>query len=301
MKLNTIVLVILLVGLSSCVKEVSQPIEPSVLKKLKLVPEDPQIIIYYNHKRVKSLPNWSKFLQENLGSKLQQKTIFDSLGIDFNKDVEEIIVASEWNGNNTYILTVKDTSGLHNKFFDFRDKFFFEFIDSKIIFITNDVERIKKIKLNENDVNFFKNPNFRRIINSILYKEHFWIYTSNLNFLLNIMRNGIKDDAKLNSLLNSIKFINLSLRLDKDVSFSSHWECIDNAKAYLLRGILNGLISALALAYPDDLFIQELSMMDVYVENNGVETVLKISRKKIEQLRKSVINEKIKRMVEHGE
>lgn len=300
MKLNIVVFVIVLLGLNACVKEVSQPIEPAVLKKLKLIPAEPQIIIYYNHKKIKSSQYWSNLIQESISPRLHRKTIFDSLGLDFNKDIEEIIVASEWDGANTFIITVKDTAGLQKKFYNFRHKFYYEFVDSKIIFITNDAERIKLIKLGENDNNFFKNPNFRRIINSILYKEHFWLYSSNPNFILKLTADSTLKNEELQNLFKSIKFLNFSLRLDKDVSIGSHWECTDSEKAELLRGVLNGFISALALTYPEDPFVQELSAMDVYVENSGVNTVLKFSSKKIERLRKSGISKILNQMVEHG-
>lgn len=46
-----------LILITSCVKEVSQPIEPELLGKLKLLPLEPQNIIYLNLKKIKKTNN----------------------------------------------------------------------------------------------------------------------------------------------------------------------------------------------------------------------------------------------------
>lgn len=83
------------------------------------------------------------------------------------------------------------------------------------------------------------------------------------------------------------------------MSINSHWECTDEYKANLLRGVLNGIISAIILTEPDDPFVKELSRTDIFLENNGVDLQLKISREKINELRKSSIANKLKRITEY--
>ncbi len=111
-----------------------------------------------------------------------------------------------------------------------------------------------------------------------------------------MLKDGSKNDEKIENLLRSINFINFSLKFDKDVSINSHWECIDEYKANLLRGVLNGIISALILTEPNDPFVKELSKVDLYVENKGVDFQLSISKDKIDELRQSMIANKLKRI-----
>lgn len=279
----------------SCLKEVSQPIEPSVLKKLRLIPNDPVNIIYFNLKNLKKSTYWKDFLVKDL--EIQEKTrksIFDSLGIDFEKDIDEILIATEWNDVNTFIITLNKSINhleLKNQLREYST-----FLDDRILLISNDLHRVEKIKTQEFENNFTKNPLFRRIINSIQYKNYFWFVTRNTSIFLNLLKDGSENDKKLENLFRSINFINFSLKFDKDVSINSHWECVDEYKANLLRGVLNGIISALILTEPDDPFVKELSKADLYVESKGVDFQLSISKDKIYELRQSIIANKLKRI-----
>ncbi|MGB9665529.1 MAG: hypothetical protein ACPL25_11525 [Ignavibacteria bacterium] len=280
---------------NSCLKEVSQPIEPSVLKKLRLIPNDPVNIVYLNLKNLKKSKYWKDFLENDLEiHRKTKKTIFDSLGIEFEKDIDEIIIATEWNDVNTFIITLSKDS----KIIDLRDRLigYSTFLNDKVLLISNDSQRVEKIKNQDFENNFTKNPLFRRIINSIQYKNYFWFVTRNTSIFLNLLKDGSKNDEKIENLLRSINFINFSLKFDKDVSINSHWECIDEYKANLLRGVLNGIISALILTEPNDPFVKELSKVDLYVENKGVDFQLSISKDKIDELRQSMIANKLKRI-----
>jgi|GEM_PF-1652447 hypothetical protein len=283
---------------SSCLKEVSQPIEPSVLKKLRLIPADPINIIYLNQKNLKKARFWKDFLVNDL--KIHDKTrqtIFDSLGIDFEKDVDELIIATEWNDFKTFIITLNKQGsqlGIKEKFNDFQIH-----LDDKVLLISNDLHRMEMIKNNQLESNFTNNPFFRRIINSIQYKEYFWFVTKNTSLFLNLLKDGSKNDEKIENLFRSINFINFSLRFDKDVGINSHWECVDEYRANLLRGVLNGIISALILTEPNDPFVKELAKADVYIESKGVDIQLKISKERINELRQSIIANKLKRMTEY--
>jgi hypothetical protein len=172
-------------------------------------------------------------------------------------------------------------------------------IDDRILFITNDTLRIEKIGNNDYKQSFYNHPLFRRIINSIQYKEHFWFVTRNTSVFLKILKNGNSNDEKLEKLFRSINFINFSLRFDKDLSINSHWECIDDYRANLLRGVLNGIISMAALTEPNDPFVEELSKADIYIESKGVDINLKLSKEKVNQIRNSVIANKLKRITEY--
>jgi hypothetical protein len=283
---------------NSCLKEVSQPIEPAVIKKLRLIPADPVNVIYLNFKNLKKSRYWKDFLVKDLEIKEKaSKTIFDSLGIDFEKDIDEIIIATEWNDFKTFIITLnKPVQNLELKrsFKDFKIH-----IDDKVLFITNDEHRMEQIENNDFENSFTKNPLFRRIINSIQYKDYFWFVTRNTSIFLNLLKDGSKDDEKIENLFRSINFINFSLKFDRDLSINSHWECVDEYKANLLRGVLNGIISALILTEPNDPFVNELSRADVYIENKGVDIQLKISKERINELRQSIIANKLKRITEY--
>lgn len=288
----------LLFLLSSCLKEVSQPIEPSVLKKLQLIPADPVNVIYLNLKNLKKSKYWKDFFVNDI--EIQSKTrstILDSIGIDFEKDIDEIIIATEWNGYNTFIITLNKPAKDLRLQTEFKD--YGIYTDDKILFISNDLNRVEKVKNDGVENNFMKNPLFRRIINSIQYKNHFWFVTRNTSLFLNLLKDGSQNDEKIEKLFRSINFINFSLKLEKDVSINSHWECTDEYKANLLRGVLNGIISAIILTEPDDPFVKELSRTDIFLENNGVDLQLKISREKINELRKSSIANKLKRITEY--
>ncbi|MCR4417057.1 MAG: hypothetical protein NUV92_04865 [Ignavibacteria bacterium] len=288
----------LLFLLSSCLKEVSQPIEPSVLKKFQLIPADPVNVIYLNLKNLKKSKYWKDFLVNDIEIQNRtRKTILDSIGIDFEKDIDEIIIATEWNGYNTFIITLNKPAKDLRLQTEFKD--YGIYTDDKILFISNELNRVEKVKNDGVENNFTKNPLFRRIINSIQYKNHFWFVTRNTSLFLNLLKDGSQNDEKIGKLFRSINFINFSLKLEKDVSINSHWECTDEYKANLLRGVLNGIISAIILTEPDDPFVKELSRTDIFLENNGVDLQLKISREKINELRKSSIANKLKRITEY--
>lgn len=283
---------------NSCLKEVSEPIEPSVLKKLRLIPTDPVNVIYLNFKNLKKSKYWNDLLVKDLAVKEKtSKIIFDSLGVDFERDIDEIIIATEWNDFQTFIITLNKAYRnleLKRQFNDFKI-----LIDDKILFITNDSQRIEQVGNNQFENSFTRNPLFRRIINSIQYKDYFWFVTRNTSIFLNLMKDGSKNDEKIENLFRSINFINFSLKFDKDLSINSHWECVDEYKANLLRGILNGIISALILTEPNDPFVNELSRANLYIENKGVDIQLKISKERVNELRQSIIANKLKRITEY--
>jgi hypothetical protein len=280
-------------------KEVSEPIEPSVLKKLKLIPAEPVNIIYVNFKNIIKSKHWKNVFDGDFRFQTQkQKTIFDSLGIDFQKDVDEIIIATQWDDINTFIITLNKSVMGKIKNVDMND-YKSLLIDDRILFITNDTLRIEKIGNDDYKQSFYNHPLFRRIINSIQYKEHFWFVTRNTSVFLKILKNGNSNDEKLEKLFRSINFINFSLRFDKDLSINSHRECIDDYRANLLRGVLNGIISMAALTEPNDPFVEELSKADIYIESKGVDINLKLSKEKVNQIRNSVIANKLKRITEY--
>jgi len=283
---------------NSCLKEVSEPIEPAVLKKLRLIPTDPVNVIYLNFKNLKKSKYWNDLLVKDLAVKEKtSKIIFDSLGVDFERDIDEIIIATEWNDFQTFIITLNKAYRnleLKQQFNDFKI-----LIDDKILFITNDSQRIEQVENNQFENSFTRNPLFRRIINSIQYKDYFWFVTRNTSIFLNLMKDGSKNDEKIENLFRSINFINFSLKFDKDLSINSHWECVDEYKANLLRGILNGIISALILTEPNDPFVNELSRANLYIENKGVDIQLKISKERVNELRQSIIANKLKRITEY--
>lgn len=292
-------LVIFSLTFSSCVKEVSEPIEPSVLKKLKLIPLDPINVIYLNLKTIKRtrlgkelLKNELKFTYEN------KKTIFDSLGIDFNKDVDEIIFATQWNDINTFIITL-------NKHVDFdtnkivTSNLAYYFPQDRILVFSNDEHKIEKIKAEDFELSFTKNPLFRRMINSIHYKEQFWFVTRNTGAFLRLLKENNSKNEKLENLFQSINFINFSLKLDKDISINSHWECVDEYRANLLKSVLNGIISVVSLTEPNDPFVRELAKSEIYTENKGVEVFIKIPGNKLQEIKQSIIANKLKRLTEY--
>lgn len=297
-RLYIVLMIVLGFIFNSCLKEVSEPIEPAVLKKLRLIPTDPVNVIYLNFKNLKKSKYWNDLLVKDLAVKEKtSKIIFDSLGVDFERDIDEIIIATEWNDFQTFIITLNKAYRnleLKQQFNDFKI-----LIDDKILFITNDSQRIEQVENNQFENSFTRNPLFRRIINSIQYKDYFWFVTRNTSIFLNLMKDGSKNDEKIENLFRSINFINFSLKFDKDLSINSHWECVDEYKANLLRGILNGIISALILTEPNDPFVNELSRANLYIENKGVDIQLKISKERVNELRQSIIANKLKRITEY--
>jgi len=298
-KLNLSIVIVLSISFLSCLKEVSEPIEPAVLKKLKLIPADPVNVIYLNVKNIKKSKYWKEIINDDIVvNQPKNKTIFDTLGIDFNKDIDEIIFASQWDDVNTYIITLnKPIKGKHINLN--LENFNYLIIDENILFITNDERNFEKVRLDDYNYSFVKNPLFRRMINSIHYKEHFWFITRNTSLFLKVLRNGNSNDEKLEKLSRSLNFINFSVKLDKDMSINSRWECVDETYANLLRGILNGIISMAALTEPNDPFVKEISKANVLVENKGVDIFLKISKDKIDLIKQSVIANKLKRLTDY--
>ncbi|MCX8056460.1 MAG: hypothetical protein N3F03_02475 [Ignavibacteria bacterium] len=293
------VLIIFSVTISSCLKEVSEPIEPAVLKKLKLIPADPVNIIYLNLKSIKRTKLGKNFLKDNVEfpSNLNQ-SFFDSLGINFKQDVDEIIIATQWDDINTFIITLNKPLKLDTNNSSIKNTNY-TILDDKILVLSNSNERIKEIETGDFENSFTKNPLFRRMINSVHYKEHFWFMTQNKSALLKLLKNGNSDEEKLEKLFYAVRFINFSVKFDRDLNINSHWECIDVAKANLLKSVINGLISALALTEPNDPLVREISKSEIFLENKGVEIFLKISPEKIELIKQSEIKNKIKRLAEH--
>lgn len=298
-KLAFSILIGALILLSSCIKEVSQPLEPSMVKKLRLLPYDPINIIYVNLKNLKKsgLFKDTVYNPEILNREFNL-SFFDSLGIDFNKDVEDFIVATEWTGSNVIILTLKTLAknklGSSNK-----PGIYFTTLEDKLLVISNDQERIKDIESGNIGINFTKNPQFRRIINSLKYKDKFWFMTKNPSVIFGILKNGSLKEEKLENLIKSISFINFSIRFEKNLSISSHWECVDERKAYLLSSVLNGIVSVIALTEPNDPIVNDLAGADIYVENKGVETSIKIPKRKIDLIKNSIVMNKLKRINEY--
>lgn len=298
-KLAFAILISVLLLLSSCIKEVSQPLEPSMVKKLRLLPYDPINIIYVNFKNLKKsgLLKDTVYNPEILNRDFNL-SFFDSLGIDFNKDVDDFIVATEWTGVNVIIVTLKNPvqkkpesnnkHGIH-----------YTTLEDKLLVISNEQEKINEIESGKLEVNFTKNPQFRRMINSLKYKDQFWFMTKNPSLIFGILKNGSLTEEKLENLIKSINFINFSIRFEKNLSISSHWECIDERKAYLLSSVLNGIVSVIALTEPNDPIVNDLVGADIYVENKGVETSIKIPKRKIDLIKNSIIMNKLKRISEY--
>ncbi len=282
---------------SSCVKEVSEPIEPSVLKKLKLLPLEPVNVIYLNFNKIKKSKYWKDFVSSDYTTNSNENVkIFDSLGINFIKDIDEIILATEWDGKNTIIISLNkpyQKSELSEVIGDFS----LVKLSDRILLIMNDQIRYRKIKEGRFEPSFIEHPHFRRIINSIKYKDHFWFFTRNTAIFLKSLKDNFKESESLENLFRSINFIIFSIKLENDFYLNSHWECTDENKAYLLKSVLNGFISILALTQPNDPFIREISKANFYVDRKGVEILIKFSRKYIDLIRESIIAKKLKELV----
>lgn len=288
-----------LILLSSCVKEVSQPLEPSMVKKLRLLPYDPINIIYVNLKNLKKsgLLKDTIYNPEILNRKFNF-SFFDSLGIDFSKDVDDFIVATEWTGANVIIITSKNPV-LKKPESNDKHGFYYTTLEDNLLVISNEQEKINKIESGKLEINFTENPQFRRMINSLMYKDQFWFMTKNPSLIFGILKNGDLKDEKLENLVRSIHFINFSIWYDKNLSISSHWDCIDERKAYLLSSVLNGIVSIIALTEPNDPIVNELLGADIYVENKGVETIIKIPKRKVDLIKNSIILNKLKSISEY--
>ncbi len=298
-KLAFAILIGALILLSSCVKEVSQPLEPSMVKKLRVLPYDPMNIIYVNLKNLKKsgLLKDTVYNPEILNRDFNL-SFFDSLGIDFNKDVDDFIVATEWTGSNLIIITLKNPV-LKKTISNEKHGFYYTTLADKLLVISNEKEKINEIESGKLEINFTKNPQFRRMINSLKYKDQFWFMTKDPSLIFGILKNGNLKDEKLENLIRSLNFINFSIWYEKNLSISTHWECVDERKAYLLSSVLNGIVSIIALTEPNDPIVNELVGADIYVENKGVETIIKIPKRKIDLIKSSIIMNKLKRISEY--
>lgn len=293
---------LLFLFITSCVKEVSQPIEPELLNKLKLLPLEPQNIAYLNLKRIKNSQFWGEQykLWENFKDfdlLLKQSILTD---LNFKEDIDEIILANEWNGVNTLILTLKDTSVFNKIKSDSLKQTYFYKKDPKVVIFSNSKKRIDEISSGNLDLSFLQNPLYRRMVNSIRYKAQFWFLTRNSTILLKMLQNGNNElDKKLANLCSSINFINFSINFEKVANMNSHWGCADEYRTQLLYGLINGIVSAYILTQSNDPLTKKLGSVKIFTNEKSVELSLKLNRNEFEELKKSLVINKLKRIMKN--
>lgn len=291
-----------LILITSCVKEVSQPIDPELLGKLKLLPLEPQNIIYLNLKKIKKNQYWMKKFPTEDSFKVFTSLFEESIlpGLNFEQDIDEIIIATEWNNIKTWILTLRDTSVFTKIKFDSLNQIYFYRKSPKDIILSNDRMRIEEIRAGNLDLTFLKNPLYRRMVNTIHYKDQFWFLTRNSKVLLKLFQNGNNEyDEKLANLFSSINFINISINLDKLANINSHWECADEYRAQLLNGLLNGIVSAYILTQPNDPLTNKLGTTEISTNEKSVELNLKLNRNEFEVIKNSEVINKLKRILKN--
>lgn len=301
-------LIVLLILISSCSREVPQPIDISIKERFKYLPYDPQIVIYFNVKEVRKTPFWKNFIETQLeeNRKNQLDDFVKLTGLSLEKDIDEVILANEWNESATIIVNGNFSPQKIEEYFqqksssDKRIKDLkFKIIDEKTIIAVNTKERLSSIENSGHEKSIVDNPEYLSIINSVRFKNQFWIATTQSSVVSELIEHGasIIKNEKVRELTNSIRYINLSTKFRDDILINSNWQCTDETKAALLKSVLNGIVSMITLTSPNDQFVNELSQMDIYLNGKSVELELKIPEDKIKELRESKLKDKIKLLI----
>ncbi len=293
--------------ISSCGRENPQPIDISVKERFKFLPYDPQIIIYFNLKEIRKTPFWKNFIESQLEEK--RKNQLDEFvrftGLSLEKDVDELILANEWNESSTIIVNGNISPEKVKKYFEQnssageRGSLRIKIIDEQTIIAVNNEERLKSLEGLESEKSILDNDGYMSIINSTRFKNQFWIATTQSSVVSELIEKGtaITKNEKVRELTNSIRHINLSAKFNDGIVINSNWQCKDEASAVLLKSVLNGIISMVTLTSPNDQFVNELSQMDILLNGKSVELEMKISEDKIKEIRNSKLKDRIKLLI----
>jgi len=293
--------------ISSCGRENPKPIDISMKERFKFLPYDPQIIIYFNLIETRKTPFWENFIESQLEEKRKnQLDEFVKLtGLSFEKDVDELILANEWNESSTIIVNGNVSPEKIKNYFEKNSSsskvksLKIKIIDKQTLIAVNNEERFKTLENLEKEKSILDNDSYMSIINSTRFKNQFWIATTQSSVVSQLIEKGaaITKNEKVRELTNSIRHINLSAKFNDGIVINSNWQCKDEASAVLLKSVLNGIVSMVTLTSPNDQFINELSQMDIFLTGKSVELEMKISKENIKEIRNSKFKDRIKLLI----
>ncbi|MCX8011127.1 MAG: hypothetical protein N3A61_08245 [Ignavibacteria bacterium] len=281
-----------------CGEKKIEPLNVAIKERFKFLPKNPQMLIYLNLGEIKKTDFWKNQNAEDVVSSRSErlKEFEEKTGLRIEKDINELILALEWNEKITLILNGNFNRIQLRGFLDedssvtSKKDLEIHFIDNNTVIATNDIERLEQIKLNRISNSLLDNKIFMKGIEKIRFKNQFWLATNQGMTALSLFEKKINlnGNTKIKELINSINFVNLSAELSSDVTVNSLWFCINEEKADLLRSVINGTLALLKLASPNDKLIEELAKADIESESNIVEIKINLSNNLIDTLRNTI-------------
>lgn len=264
---------------------------------LALLPEKPQFVMYINFKTMRGTDFWKANVSDSvlsgenaMGSLLN---VFRSAtGASISDGLDEMFFANSWTGQNAVILKGSFDKNKMNSYLA-NDSIFkktvtadgvtvYTHLNSNLAFFLKDnftlcasnyKEQIDYMKsvTDTSNTGLLSNPEMMKSIEPIIYKNNFWLVSSEKMFIRGIFANfaDIKagkdisketmsadssssetrkdslsrtDDVLMNKLYDRVNSVSLSGKMKTDLNIILQFECVDRESAVYVKKLLTGVI-----------------------------------------------------------
>lgn len=302
-------IIILSALLGGCAVE-ERPISGEMVRQLALLPGDAQVIGYMNFDRIKDSEFFRMFMDSSdidWFRNQEYRDFIDGTGLDLQRDIHELYVAvhnADDDKNREGLLIVKGQFD-PQKIMDYvheqaqsaeyaessyRDKTIYSidnhtkafcFYDQET-FIAGEADAVKGWMDRSAEKERAKNDQMIDRIEHLRYKQSAW-FTINTDILL---RNLNREPIKNMDGLEALRYIAVSMDMDKAFKLHGQSQFTSAEKAELFRDALKGIIAAGKLSLSEDRWLVDvLNAIKVDQKQDRVDIDWQLSKKELEKLR----------------
>ncbi|MCE1166022.1 MAG: hypothetical protein LWX07_11545 [Bacteroidetes bacterium] len=339
-------LVLTLMSLPSCgSRPAAENLSVTAKQVLALLPEKPQFVMYVNFKTMRGSGFWKENISDSvlsgensMGSLLN---VFKSAtGASISDGLDEMFFANSWTGQNAIVLKGSFDRNKMNSYLA-NDSVFrktatpdgitvYTHLNSNLAFFLKDnfticasnyreqIDYMKGVKDTSN-TGLLSNAELMKSIEPIIYKDNFWIVSSEKMFIRGIFANfadlksgkdisketmssdtlqgaqkdsvSRTDDLLMNKLYDRVNSVSLCGRMKDDLNVILQFECVNRESAVYVKKLFNGIIGLAKLtasAKKDKkpaAFENILNEINVTDEDNSVQITTKITNENIKSFR----------------
>ncbi len=339
-------LVLAVLTLHSCgSRPAAEKLSVTARQVLALLPEKPQFVMYINFKTMRGSEFWKANISDSvisgenaMGTLLN---VFKSAtGASISDGLDEMFFANSWTGQNAIVLKGSFDKNKMNSYLA-NDSVFrktgtpdgitvYTHLNSNLAFFLKDnftlcasnykeqIDYMKGVKDTSN-TGLLSNAELMKSIEPIIYKDNFWVVSSEKMFIRGIFANfadlksgkdisretmssdtasGVTkdsldktDDVLMNKLYDRVNSVSLSGRMKADLNVILQFECINRESAVYVKKLFNGIIGLAKLtasAKKDkkpaafETILNEISVTD---EDNSVRITTRITNENIQSFR----------------
>lgn len=306
-ELRSIIIVIILSALiTSCSSNDKNEPKLSLHKQkmISLFPDDTQIIIYANVKKLKSKGTDHSYFNNsipNLDSSSWFRSFSNSTRINFKDGISEMYIANTWDKGSYFVLVLDKNFEKVEKHFNNKKIFgkddkgyfikndpkarFLRYNDSTLIVVNDTSGNIKEGQVNQK---------FMEAGNYIKDNNDFWLISGNVANITSMFEIFFGGGRKLPvSILNRyIKSVSISAEVDDGYLLKSTWSCKNSNSAFMISNSAKSAVSMGVYTKNNPELDKLFDKMDIDQEDKNINFEIKLDKQDLLYLKKLNQNKK---------